>query len=67
MPDRNTVKLKKRLARLYDRSDNLISKSVGINYVIKTLIRMDKKIVKEWGKTGEEIRTIRKELGEVAE
>ena len=65
MPDRDTVKLQKRLARLRDKADGLISKCVGIDCAIKVLTRMDKRLIKEWGKTQSEIQAIRKELGEV--
>lgn len=67
MPDRDAVKLQKRLARLYDKADGLISKCVGIDCAIKVLTRMDKRLIKEWGKTQSEIQAIRKELGEVEE
>ncbi len=65
MPDRDTVKMQKRLARLYDKADGLISKCIGIDCAIKVLTRMDKRLLKEWGKTQSEIQAIRKELGEV--
>lgn len=67
LQDRDAVKLQKRLARLYDKADGLISKCVGINCAIKVLTRMDKRLIKEWGKTQSEIQAIRKELGEVEE
>ena len=67
LQDRDAVKLQKRLARLYDKADGLISKCVGIDCAIKVLTRMDKRLIKEWGKTQSEIQAIRKELGEVEE
>ena len=65
LQDRDAVKLQKRLARLYDKADGLISKRIGIGCAIKLLTRMDKRLIKEWGKTQSEIQAIRKELGEV--
>ena len=67
MPDRDTVKLQRRLKRLGDKADGIISKKVGINCSIKLLMRKDDQLTKEWGKTIKEIQEIRKQLGEVTE
>ena len=63
MPDRDALKLQRKLNRLQDKADSLVSKGIGISLAIKILIRKDKQLTREWGKTIAEIDKIRKELG----
>lgn len=57
-------KLQRKLNRLNDKADGIISKKIGVNYSIKLLMRKENQLTKEWGKTIKEIQQIRKQLGE---
>lgn len=58
-------KLQRKLNRLIDKEDAIVSKGVGINLAIKMLTRKDKELTKEWGKTMREIEEVRKQLKEM--
>ena len=63
MPDRDTVKLQRRLAFLMDKCDTYIERDIGLTRAIAAIRRERNKRFKEWAGWQEEIKAIRKELG----
>ncbi len=64
MPDRNTVKLMKRLAFLEDKCSTYIERDIGLDRAIAAIQKEKRKRFKEWMGWQEEMRAIRIELEE---
>ena len=62
MPDRDAVKLQKRLAFLLDKCDTYIERSIGLDRAIAAIKREQRKRFKEWVGWQKEIEAIREEL-----
>ena len=65
MQDRDTVKLQKRLAYLKDRRECILTRQIGLRFVMNTLHREDRKLLKLYIKCDKEICAISQELEEV--
>ena len=64
MPDRDTIALQRRKQRLDDKFDRILSRQIGIKYIVKMLMREDRKLLKQFKETLEELKAVKKELEE---